>query len=239
MPGRRRPALQYSDDATRKRKRQHSASTDDESSRRGKRRRSSPNTSESRRHKKLGEESSGRKRMTGTKEFIEKMKSLKTSTRKIEASQLKPEKVDFHIEENRAGHHTDEYAMESLIIRRGQEFKVTLAFDRPFDLRKDQLTLQLTFGTRPQKSKNSLIRVKEAKELSTSSWGMRVDGTVPGNNVNLTLMSPANAFVGEYSVYVETKTKKTGSEECLRFRKKLNETFFVLFNAWCKGTVLV
>lgn len=61
-------------------------------------------------------------------------------------SQLKTEKVDFHLEENRASHHTDEYAMESLIVRRGQEFKVTLTFDRAFHDKKDKFALQLTFG---------------------------------------------------------------------------------------------
>ena len=52
------------------------------------------------------------------------------------------------------------------------------------------------------------------------------------NTVSLTVMSPADALVGEYSIYVETK--KNDSEENF-FRKELEETIYVLFNAWCEG----
>jgi len=64
---------------------------------------------------------------------------------------------------------------------------------------------------------------------------MRVDGS-HGNSVDLSVMSPCDAMVGRYSIFIETKTKKSGSEdEYLDYRKKIDETFVVLFNAWCKG----
>ena len=92
----------------------------------------------------------------------------------------------------------------------------------------------ICLGSRPQESKNSLIRVKETKQLSTSSWGMRI-GSTSGATVSLTVMPPADAFVGEYSVYVETKTKKPHSEEEMSFRQKRPEKIYILFNAWVKG----
>jgi hypothetical protein len=48
-------------------------------------------------------------------------------------------------------------------------------------------------------------------------------------------MSPANAIVGEYSVYVETRTKTSENGKELSFRQKGPEKILILFNAWCKG----
>lgn len=61
-------------------------------------------------------------------------------------SRLKPVKTDFHVEENRKKHHTDEYGIERLIIRRGQEFNVSVTFDRPFDVEQDKIILQFVTG---------------------------------------------------------------------------------------------
>ncbi|KAK3731531.1 hypothetical protein QZH41_002014 [Actinostola sp. cb2023] len=147
---------------------------------------------------------------------------------------LKPKEVNFNKETSRAAHRTDEYVNKGLIVRRGQEFKITVTFNRPFDDKQDSVILQLSFGSSPKSSKGTLIRIEVTNQLSTSSWGMRIDNT-SGNTVSLTVMSPANALVGEYSVFVDTKTKKRGSEgEYLKFRKKADEMIIILFNAWCK-----
>jgi hypothetical protein len=61
-------------------------------------------------------------------------------------SQLKPVEVDFHVEKNREEHHTDEYETESLIVRRGQVFNLTVTFDRPFDAKQDKIILQFVTG---------------------------------------------------------------------------------------------
>ncbi|KAK3724553.1 hypothetical protein QZH41_019598 [Actinostola sp. cb2023] len=148
-------------------------------------------------------------------------------------SQLHATSVDFHTEKNREAHHTCDYELNNLIVRRGQEFELSVTFDRPLDPKRDRLILQFITGSRPQQSKNSLIRVKETKQLSTSSWGMRI-GSTSGATVSLRVMSPADAFVGEYSVYVETKTKKPHSEEEMSFRQKRPEKIYILFNAWVK-----
>lgn len=74
----------------------------------------------------------------------------------ISASQLMPKSVDFHKSSNLSSHHTEEYSImeenaepittDRLIVRRGQEFKLTVNFDRPFHHKKDKLILQLAFG---------------------------------------------------------------------------------------------
>ena len=62
------------------------------------------------------------------------------------ASQLKPEKVDFHKDQNREAHKTDDYYAANLIIRRGQEFDVTVTFNREYNPGTDEIVLQFVTG---------------------------------------------------------------------------------------------
>ena len=62
------------------------------------------------------------------------------------ASQLKPEEVDFNVEQNRKAHRTEDYEHEQLIIRRGQEFEVTVKFNREYKPDSDVVVLQFVTG---------------------------------------------------------------------------------------------
>ena len=70
--------------------------------------------------------------------------------------------------------------------------------------------------------------------MATTAWGMKITQT-NGPTVHLTVMSAADAIVGEYSIYVETKTKQGNYNAELSYRMKHSETLNILFNAWCKG----
>ncbi len=59
---------------------------------------------------------------------------------------LKTKSVNLHIEENRSEHHTSEYEHEELLVRRGQKFKVSLSFNRPYNESQDSLVLQFVTG---------------------------------------------------------------------------------------------
>ena len=54
--------------------------------------------------------------------------------------------MDFHTEQNRKAHKTDEYEAENLIIRRGQAFDVTVTFNREFKADIDTVMLQFVTG---------------------------------------------------------------------------------------------
>ena len=62
------------------------------------------------------------------------------------ATQLQPVNVELHAEENREDHKTDSYEMQDLVIRRGQEFKISVTFDRSYDSKRDQIFLQFVTG---------------------------------------------------------------------------------------------
>ena len=53
--------------------------------------------------------------------------------------------------------------------------------------------------------------------------------------MRLQVTSPADAVVGRYQFYVETKTSVSGSDKQEEFRYQYPEEIIVLFNPWCKG----
>lgn len=61
-------------------------------------------------------------------------------------SKLTAKNVDFHNKENRKAHHTDDYDIQQLIVRRGQVFDVTLMFNRDYKPEDDVIVVQLATG---------------------------------------------------------------------------------------------
>lgn len=51
-------------------------------------------------------------------------------------------------------------------------------------------------------------------------------------------MSSANAIIGRYEVFLETKTTDSDGKLSV-FRRKEEEIVCILFNAWCEGTVIL
>ena len=62
-------------------------------------------------------------------------------------SELTVESHEFHLKSNNASHHTSEYDFDNaLIVRRGQQFTVSLTFGREFNKETDRIVLQFTTG---------------------------------------------------------------------------------------------
>lgn len=59
---------------------------------------------------------------------------------------MKPVAVDLLKDENRAAHKTDGYEIPQLIVRRGQEFDVTVTFDRDYNPDVDVIVVQFVTG---------------------------------------------------------------------------------------------
>ncbi|XP_031574152.1 protein-glutamine gamma-glutamyltransferase K-like [Actinia tenebrosa] len=179
-----------------------------------------------------GDQKDGRRNNVSDEIFAESMKTLQSENRNATDSRLKHTEIDFRVEENRKAHHTDEYESKNLIVRRGQQFKISVTFDRPVNVEQHQIILQLATGSRPKQSKKSIIRLKAADSLSSSSWGMHIVEH-RGEIVEMSVMSPADAIVGEYSVFVETRSKDLDGNY-RSYRKVEAEKICILFNAWCK-----
>ena len=58
----------------------------------------------------------------------------------------KPLFFDFKHKTNKKEHHTDDYKLEQLIVRRGQSFDFSVVFQRELEKACDTVTLKLAFG---------------------------------------------------------------------------------------------
>lgn len=104
-------------------------------------------------------------------ELLSKLRELSSLCVCISAAQLKPEKVDFHIQENRNAHKTDCYEDENrLIIRRGQPFDVTVTFNRQYKSDIDTIVLQFVTGsvyfTFRDESKINIILILKPRKIA-------------------------------------------------------------------------
>ena len=62
-------------------------------------------------------------------------------------SELTVKSHDLHLKSNNTAHHTDEYDLpDALIVRRGQQFTISLNFGRKFKKDTDSILLQFTTG---------------------------------------------------------------------------------------------
>ena len=62
------------------------------------------------------------------------------------ATTLITKAINFHYEENRKAHRTDDYEIQELIIRRGQTFEITVTFNREYNPQDDVIIVQFVTG---------------------------------------------------------------------------------------------
>ena len=71
-------------------------------------------------------------------------------------------------------------------------------------------------------------------KAGVSKWSAQVTQVV-GKSVSFQVLSPPNAPVGKYGVFVESSLNKQEDTE-RRFEMEDDE-IYLLFNPWCKGEV--
>ncbi|KAM6160938.1 protein-glutamine gamma-glutamyltransferase 4 [Erethizon dorsatum] len=86
------------------------------------------------------------------------------------AEELQIHHVDLMKRDNAASHHTAEFQMTSLVLRRGQMFTLRLQLSQPRKPRQDSLTLQFSMGPRPSVSKHTLISLDLQSSASCHGW---------------------------------------------------------------------
>jgi len=153
---------------------------------------------------------------------------------KKQASELAVKSLDMMIEQNRKEHHCEEYEHVCLIVRRGQGFDLKLTFDRPYNRETDSVLLQFTYGSRPQESKGSVLRipVREKAGEDAEQWTATLTDH-DEESISVNIRPSAEAIVGRYHTYVETVTHADG--ETFQTRTEFDgDMFVVLFNPWCK-----
>lgn len=150
-----------------------------------------------------------------------------------EAHHLKVEHISRRRWRNKQAHNSIYYDQLNLICRRGQKFEMGLLFNRPYDPKTDVLLLQFTFdkpGRRPQLSRGTLIRVPFVENLDPTCWSAKIL-SADGYYMEVEVMPAADAYVGKYSMFVETVT--TVGQKKATFRTKHDLPMYLLFNPWC------
>ncbi|XP_051915735.1 protein-glutamine gamma-glutamyltransferase 2-like [Hippocampus zosterae] len=135
------------------------------------------------------------------------------------------ERCDLNIGGNKSSHHTELFADQRLIVRRGQAFTIFVHL-RPGSktLKAHDTDLNFIVHTGPLPKKESETKVSFPLSDSTvdTEWSASATHDRAGNKVSLTIMSSPNAPIGLYSLTVDHRGQKTTLGQ-----------FTLLFNAWC------
>ncbi|XP_071092231.1 annulin-like isoform X1 [Haliotis cracherodii] len=165
------------------------------------------------------------------------------------ATRLHVKGVDLHIEDNGRNHVTDMYECTSartardgtrkpaeLVIRRGQEFTLTINFDRPYDVKKNDISLTFNLGDdyKPKKSMNATFKVDEtgSKKYKPKKWGASLVSQ-KGNSLTVSVFAPASIPVGEWEFSVKTIVDVKDGKDLI-WQYNHNEDINILFNPFCE-----
>nr|XP_005997256.1 PREDICTED: protein-glutamine gamma-glutamyltransferase 2-like [Latimeria chalumnae] len=134
--------------------------------------------------------------------------------------------VDLHCNYNNTAHHTDEIDSERLVVRRGQPFTITVECRSGlFHPGRDQLAIVLDIGQKPSTDNGTRIKISSS-DAKAEKWrfAMQADQY----ELQLTLYSPADAPVGQYTILLLVHS------DSKLIQKKAAGQFYLLFNPWCK-----
>ncbi|KAJ8302695.1 hypothetical protein KUTeg_019091 [Tegillarca granosa] len=151
--------------------------------------------------------------------------------------------VDLHIPANTKDHHTNRYYVTDknrnkgkleLVVRRGQEFKMTILFDRPYDKNNDDIKLVFEIGLKGSLTKETLamLELEDKQAENTDDWNARVLGQ-KGNEVELMILTPNDCIIGEWTFDVITQfvdNKDVVNQICYEYPENIN----IILNPWCK-----
>ncbi|XP_040186220.1 protein-glutamine gamma-glutamyltransferase E-like [Rana temporaria] len=142
---------------------------------------------------------------------------------------LKLKKFSMEEETNMQEHRTDYYNSRTMVLRRGQEFKITLQFNRPIQ-KNEQVEFYVATGPNPTEDYYTLAVFQLSKSRSNTYWTATTD-SLASSIVNVTISSPADAPIGLYktSLQIYSKNRKSHS--------KLHD-FILLFNPWATDDVV-
>ncbi|KAM9718345.1 coagulation factor XIII A chain [Menidia menidia] len=129
---------------------------------------------------------------------------------------------------NKMEHHTAPFHSDLLVVRRGQEFRVSVTFSRPYRPDHDKFALEFVIGSSPQFSKGTYIPVFPSGERQ-SSWAGRV-AEAEGSAVTMAVTPAPDCVVGKYHMYVAVVTPFG----IRRTRRDGSRDLYVLFNPWAK-----
>lgn len=135
------------------------------------------------------------------------------------------ERCDLNIKSNNSSHHTELYAVERLIVRRGQPFSVILHLSpvsKEFKVDETSFTFIVETGPLPRKESDTKVSFNLQGSTVDTEWSASATNDPSGNAVTVSISSSPNAPIGVYSLTLDQLGQKTSLGQ-----------FVLLFNAWC------
>ncbi|ESO95006.1 hypothetical protein LOTGIDRAFT_188829 [Lottia gigantea] len=173
-------------------------------------------------------------------------------------SAIKVKNIELNIQENTKKHHTSKYDCTredrkergeedgkkipaELVVRRGDEFTLTVTFDKPYDRENDNLSFIFKTGEfpLPKSRTHSTCKLSGEKTYKPGEWGVRIiktgDETEEGKSPSVTfgIFIPANCVIGEWKFVIKTIIDvEDGKQKSVRYDHP--DPIKVLLNPWCK-----
>ncbi|XP_042562138.1 LOW QUALITY PROTEIN: protein-glutamine gamma-glutamyltransferase 2-like [Clupea harengus] len=137
---------------------------------------------------------------------------------------LEISKVELHVKENNKEHRTDDVTVKRLMVRRGQNFKITLKTNRQFQPDTDTLIFTAETGPKPSEEKGTRCVFGYPKLTGAKkAWTALVQES-GRSSMTLAISSPADASVGSYNLYMREGSHTTPQSIT---------NMVLLFNPWC------
>ncbi|XP_075427948.1 protein-glutamine gamma-glutamyltransferase E-like [Ascaphus truei] len=132
---------------------------------------------------------------------------------------------DLQLNANKTAHNCSSYLGRDLILRRGQEFTITLTFNTSVTA-GDKLQFAVKLVTASAGSSLLEYNFSDSSALPSNSWAAK-RGENGSNSMTVTFTTPSNAVIGRYNLQVQTSggSRRIGD-------------FYLLFNPWARGDVV-
>ncbi|XP_041060955.1 protein-glutamine gamma-glutamyltransferase 2-like isoform X2 [Carcharodon carcharias] len=133
--------------------------------------------------------------------------------------------TDFQCEVNNKAHRTADFGSNRLIVRRGDRFTVTVHFaGRGYQGAEDQISVIVETGLAPSVTSGTKAQFPLSNSLDESKWNAALVSSA-GNQLSLSICSPANAKIGHYTLKLCTTQGQSTPFDLGKF--------ILLFNPWC------
>lgn len=155
--------------------------------------------------------------------------------------------VDIKLTDNVSRHHTIKYRQNgrhispfnptgpSVVLRRGEQFRITLFLRQPYDSISDKFRIEMNFGPRPQLDKGTLIYLplidlnSDASTRDPNKWYAQILQS-RGNQLTVNINFPPDMSIGIWRLRISSKLAGTRNMRSY----SLYEVLYVIFNAWNK-----
>ncbi|XP_070577279.1 hemocyte protein-glutamine gamma-glutamyltransferase-like [Ptychodera flava] len=146
-----------------------------------------------------------------------------------EEGKLRVDRVHLLKSINGWRHHTADYEVKNLVVRRGQDFEIEIVFDKDFKSDLHDISVELRLGHKPVISDGSLVEVPRVTSPVVNDWGFDITRH-DGSSVRVTIYTPADCLIGKYKMVVRATTEKMKYDEY-----EVADEIYVLFNPWCEA----